>query len=1064
MNTLHQRSSNTMVGEVNSVVRDNDGEQPDAVPRVLNVGKHIGPEDNLRMGTWNVGSMSRRSGEIVDVMMRRKIELCCLQETRWKGGSAKWMGKAGSRFKFFWKGSDVAVGGIGIMMCESLAERVIRVDRVSDRLLLVKFVLNKRVVNVISAYAPQSGRPDIEKEAFWQRIHDLVADIPHSESILVGGDLNGHVGKSVDGYEGVHGGFGFGCRNEGGMDILDFATATSMSICNTYFKKPDNHLITYESGGRKTQIDFILTRNKERNVVKNVKVIAGEECVNQHRLIIADIFVRKGRKQRKKFIPKLKVWKLSDSNAQSKFEKKISDHANEVEKAESVESKWIAMKKAWLETSNEICGWTKGHPRHKETWWWNDAVANAVEEKRRRFRTWRSTNLKSDEELYRIAKRNARHTVWEAQQRKSEELSEELIAAQGSNRLFKAMKLIVKDHEDLETVTCVKNESNEIVTNEVAVKETWRKYMQSISNTENDWMQDVISEPIEGPSCYLSEEEYTIAVSECGRKKAAGTSGIVAELLKASGKLGIQWLANLGNAILHEGKIPSDWMISCLIPIYKGKGDPLQCSSHRGIKLLEHAMKVHERVIEKRIRAQVKMNEMQFGFMPGRGTTDAIFVIRQMQEKFLQKEKPLYFAFIDLEKAFDRIPREVVRWALRTAGVEEWLVEASMTMYHGAKTMVRTGMGNTETFEVNVGVHQGSVLSPLLFIIVMDAVARNTNSGLPWEIMYADDLVLLAESEHELKEKIRDWKNNFAKMGMVVNAMKSKVMVSKPGTAKPVTSRKFPCGVCTKGVGSNSVMCTSCNSWVHRRCSGIKGRLQNACATFVCRICQGTRNNHKTSGNATCMTVDGDNYEVVEKFCYLGDMLDAGGGSDTAVTARIRSAWKAFHTLAPFLTSRVPNEKMKGKVFRACIQSCLTYACETWPMKVESEQRMNTTEMRMIRRMCRVSLRDKCSNEDLRQRMGIEPASSVMRRSRLRWYGHVYRMKQDECVKRVLNFEVTGRRPRGRPKKTWDETLSTDRRLLGLKPEDALDRQFWRKIIRKPSPTQSMENGLKTRK
>jgi len=90
-----------------------------------------------------------------------------------------------------------------------------------------------------------------------------------------------------------------------------------------------------------------------------------------------------------------------------------------------------------------------------------------------------------------------------------------------------------------------------------------------------------------------------------------------------------------------------------------------------------------------------------------------------MQEKFRAKGKKLYFGFVDLEKAFDRVPREVIRSAMRKFGVEEWLVSAVMSMYTGAKMVVRKVYGNSNGFEVEVSKHQGSALSYLLFMIVM---------------------------------------------------------------------------------------------------------------------------------------------------------------------------------------------------------------------------------------------------------------------------------------------------------------------------------------------------------
>ena len=201
-------------------------------------------------------------------------------------------------------------------------------------------------------------------------------------------------------------------------------------------------------------------------------------------------------------------------------------------------------------------------------------------------------------------------------------------------------------------------------------------------------------------------------------------------------------------------------------------------------------MKLLERVLEKRIRCQVSIDNMQFGFMPGKGTTDAIFIMRQVQEKHKANKKKLYYVFVDLEKAFDRVPREVVSWALRKLGVDEWLIRTVMSLYTEACTIVSTDAELSESFEVKVGLRQGSLLSPLLFAAVTDVVSSEARSGLPSELLYADDLVIMATTMEQLGRQMADWRASLLGKGLKANAGKYKVMVASSGGKMIVKSGK----------------------------------------------------------------------------------------------------------------------------------------------------------------------------------------------------------------------------------------------------------------------------------
>ena len=181
-------------------------------------------------------------------------------------------------------------------------------------------------------------------------------------------------------------------------------------------------------------------------------------------------------------------------------------------------------------------------------------------------------------------------------------------------------------------------------------------------------------------------------------------------------------------------------------------------------------------------------------------------------------------------------------------------------MYNNARNRVRVGSEYSEEFEVSAGVHQGSVLSLLLFIIVLEALSRDFRVGVPWELFFADDLVIIATSLDECFGHVKTWKEGLKSKGLHANMTKIKFMASGLGLDILQDSGKFPCAVCRTGIVRSSIRCSKCNLWVHRKkCSGLKTL-------------------------SDCM------HEAVDRFCYLGDMLSAGGGCMAAVTARCKCA------------------------------------------------------------------------------------------------------------------------------------------------------------------------------
>ena len=199
------------------------------------------------------------------------------------------------------------------------------------------------------------------------------------------------------------------------------------------------------------------------------------------------------------------------------------------------------------------------------------------------------------------------------------------------------------------------------------VRKRWAEYFEELLNVQEDREAVIVAVgdvhvPVMGDENEreITKEEVKRALNETKTDKAAGMDGVKAEMLKEGGMTALEWLVRVFDICFMLSLVPVEWVIACIVPLYKGKGDMNECSNFRGISLLSVVGKVYGRILINRIRDKTEnvIAEVQSGFRKCRGCIDQIFIVRQICEKYLSRGKDVYFAFLDLEKAYDRVDRE----------------------------------------------------------------------------------------------------------------------------------------------------------------------------------------------------------------------------------------------------------------------------------------------------------------------------------------------------------------------------------------------------------------------
>ncbi|KAK3517926.1 hypothetical protein QTP70_027537, partial [Hemibagrus guttatus] len=437
-------------------------------------GKSVG----LRIGTLNVGTMTGKGRELADVMERRKVDILCVQETRWKGNKARGIGAG---FKLFYYGVDSKRNGVGVVLKEEFVRNVLEVKRVSDRVMSLKLEIERVMLNVVSGYAPQVGCELEEKERFWSELDEVMESIPTGERVVIGADFNGHVGEGNTGDEEVMGKFGVKERNLEGQMVVDFAKRMDMGVVNTYFQK---------------RMTLMVCKKKRSEIEK-----------------------------------KTKWWKLKKEECCEEFRQKLRQAlGGQV----LLPDDWETTAEVIRETGRKVLGVSSGRRKEdKETWWWNEEVQDSVQRKRLAKKKWDMDRTEENRQEYKELQRRVKREVSKAKQKAYDELYTRLDTREGEKDLYRLARQRDRDGKDVQQVRVIKDRDGRVLTSEESVQRRWKEYFEELMNEENEREKRVKGvNSVEQKVDKIRKDEVRKALKRMKSGKAVGPDDIPVEVWK----------------------------------------------------------------------------------------------------------------------------------------------------------------------------------------------------------------------------------------------------------------------------------------------------------------------------------------------------------------------------------------------------------------------------------------------------------------------------------------------------------------------------------------------------
>ncbi|MCJ8735267.1 hypothetical protein PDJAM_G00244980 [Pangasius djambal] len=381
-------------------------------------------------------------------------------------------------------------------------------------------------------------------------------------------------------------------------------------------------------------------------------------------------------------------------------------------------------------------------------------------------------------------------------------------------------------------------------------------------------------------------------------------------------------------------------------------------------------------------------------------------------------------------------------------------------MYERSRTVVRCAVGQTEEFKVEVGLHQGSALSPFLFAMVMDQLSEEVRQESPYTMMFADDIVICIESREQVEENLERWRFALERRGMKVSRSKTEYMCVNEREGSGTVRLQ---GEEVKKAQEFKYLGSTVQS------NGECGKEGSALSPFLFAMVMDQLSEEvRQESPYTMMFADDivicsesreqveENLErwrfALERRGMKVSRVQSNGECGKEVKKRVQAGWNGWRKVSGVLCYRKISARIKGKVYKTVVRPAMLYGLETVSLRKRQESELEVAELKMLRVSLGVTRLDRVRNEYIRGTAHVGRLGDKVREARLRWFGHVQRRESEYIGRRMLDMELPGRRQRGRPKRRYMDVINEDMKLVGASVEDAEDRDRWRVMIRCGEP------------